>query len=361
MSLRRNCPNWNASWSPDTCQENGCCYDPNPNPDPAGIPWCFEPAGLAPSGGFHNDQDLIVRASSSDPLVDWIDQGDWAPGDHCNITGKVVAQIPLPNTFTTTCSGNNNAMALLLPDNQTITQMQPAYRAFPSPDSPLLAVYQGGCPVPFPWQVSILSDSPWGAHGGSGLSSIGGTIRSGELRPGAAPLQHALKLELFAHDYYFSNGTSAPYEECFRWPALGCDGYAHDDQSPLAYNGTVSGLQPGALLALQDVTTVRVTTAPGLLIRDALYTYGGYIVDDTAWDAAAICLEPAVSDELLQDYNITSMWPPIRPGYNNATTAFFEDLVNIFRALSIVDNNRNGTVGGGGVSRAPMAPPICGV
>jgi len=41
--------------------------------------------------------------------------------------------------------------------------------------------------------------------GGSGLSSFGGAIRLGELLPGAPPIQHALKLELFAHAYYFFN------------------------------------------------------------------------------------------------------------------------------------------------------------
>ena len=48
--------------------------------------------------------------------------------------------------------------------------------------------------------VSILSaeNSSWGAHGGSHLSSIGGTIRRGELLPGAPPIRHALKLMLWA-------------------------------------------------------------------------------------------------------------------------------------------------------------------
>jgi hypothetical protein len=44
-----------------------------------------------------------------------------------------------------------------------------------------------------------------------------------------------------------------PFSECgtalaaaaARWPALGCDGYAHDPTSPLHYNGTLEGLQPG--------------------------------------------------------------------------------------------------------------------
>ena len=81
--------------------------------------------------------------------------------------------------------------------------------------------------MPFPWVTSILGDGAWGAHGGSGLSAIGGTIRSGELSPDAPPIPHALKLEGFAHDQYYS-GTQGKEEAwtMYKWPALGHDIYA---------------------------------------------------------------------------------------------------------------------------------------
>lgn len=356
MSLRSLCAGWNTSWDPTTCLAAGCCYDPHPDPDPHGIPWCHMPAGAPPAWGFHADIDYAVRANTGDAPVDWVDQGDWNPGDHCVVTGPVAARVPLPDSFATPCGGGNNAMALLLPDNRTLLQMQPAFRR--GPGGPLLALYHRGGPVPFPWQVDILSDGAWGAHGGSGLSSIGGTIRAGELLPGAPPLRHALKLELLAHDYYFSNGTTAPYAECFRWPALGCDGYAHDTASALAYNGSLAGLQPGALLALPDAAAVAVRTVPGGRIREALAAYGGYLVDDTASDSGAICMEAAVADELAAAYGI-EMAPAVRPGVNAATTAFYEDLLAIFRALAVVANNDEGSVGGGGEPLAPLAPDIC--
>ncbi len=44
------------------------------------------------------------------------------------------------------------------------------------------------------FNISILEDGRFGAHGGSGLSSVGGTIRSGELDPDAPPIPHALKV-----------------------------------------------------------------------------------------------------------------------------------------------------------------------
>lgn len=351
--LRSVCPQWNTSWTPATCLQAGCCYQ-----EVSGAPWCYAPAGGAPYG-FHTDPDFLVHARAEDPIVPWVSQGTWSPGNHCTITGPVASSVPLPDAFTTECSGGNNGLALLLPDNRTLVQAQPAYRL--GAGSPLLALYHQGAPVPFPWEVDVLGEGAWGAHGGSGLSALGGTIRLGELAPGAPPLRHALKLELFAHDYYFSNGSAAPYAQCFRWPALGCDGYAHSPASPLVYNGTVPGLQPGALLALPPgrAASLPMATAPAALIRDALATFGGYIVDDTATDQAALCMEAGVEVELQRDYGI-AVKPIARPGYNASTTAFFEDLVRLFQALELVVNSGEGSVGGGGRPLAPLAPPICG-
>jgi hypothetical protein len=55
---------------------------------------------------FHNDQDFFLRVSESDPLVDWVDQGDWGPDNKCAITGTAVAQLRLPHDFTTASDGH---------------------------------------------------------------------------------------------------------------------------------------------------------------------------------------------------------------------------------------------------------------
>ena len=108
---------------------------------------------------------------------------------------------------------NNNAAAVLLPDRRTLVQMQPLYRC--EPGSPILAKWGAdrGCPQTFPNTTDILGDGALGAHGGSGLSSIGGTIRMGELLPGAPPISHALKLELFGHLYYYGGHQLQPKTE----------------------------------------------------------------------------------------------------------------------------------------------------
>ena len=130
----------------------------------------FAPARLFAPGdhrglptNFHNDQDFLLRAAADDPVTDWVNQGDWGADDHCAVRHRsggspvpcgptsrmldgCVARIRLPRNWTsasdcdtpTTCrspgnQSNNNAMALLLDDNETLVQMQPAYRCNPYP------------------------------------------------------------------------------------------------------------------------------------------------------------------------------------------------------------------------------------
>ena len=121
----------------------------------------FSPAKLFPDlvhnppTSFHNDQDFFLRVTSDDPLTDWVNQGDWGGDNHCHVHGQIVSQINFPFNWTSASDGgrsapgqpNNNAMAVLLPDNETIVQMQPVYRC--EPGGPLLARFGNdtdGCP-----------------------------------------------------------------------------------------------------------------------------------------------------------------------------------------------------------------------
>ncbi len=164
---------------------------------------------------FHNDQEFFIRIDSSDTEYDWIDQGDWGGDQKCVITGKAVRKIRLPKNWSTAsdcdefdnCHSaadlmNNNPMGILLEDQETIVQMQPVYRC--DTNGPLLARFGNetdGCPQQFPNTTSIFSDGNLGAHGGSGLSGVGGMVRLGEL-VNDNPIEHALKIEL-QHQWYF--------------------------------------------------------------------------------------------------------------------------------------------------------------
>lgn len=334
------------------CLAAGCCFVSHPRPQ------CFIPAGGIPDAGIHADQDLLVRGAVGDPLTPFLDRA-WAGGAECREGGPQRGAVPFPHDYMGDCEDNNNAFALLLGDNETLLQSQPLYRS--APGAAIMAQWPPSSPFGFMggWNQSILGDGALGAHGGSFLSSIGGTLRVGELTRGVIP--HALKIEVFGHDYYWSSLFGPPL--CYAWPATACDGYGNHSGWN-GYAGLLPWVRPGALLAvpapLEAQLLARMATAPARTILHALVTYGAYLVDDTAGDSVAICAEPAAIVELQTTFNISiNITRPALPHSPGATGDFFADIVLIFQHLAAVVNNAPGSVGGGGVPRAPPAPPIC--
>ena len=373
-------------------------------------------------GSFHNDQDFVVRTTHQDPLTTWINQGDWDPdtaaggkcgtqkhphsgkpcGSAAGLTDGCITQIRLPKDWTsaTDCDGpasasggncrspgdqkNNNAMALLLPDNETLVQMQPAYRCGFYP-KPLLARWGNatdGGPTRFPNVTSIFGAGTYGAHGGSGLSSLGGSIRLGELLPGGS-IAHALKIELTNWWYYSRAQLQPPTVENdghtqYVWPATGSNGrFSNATGTAGTYNGTDRFLAPGALLAIpaSQADSVKTTTPIGTKIKQAMVDYGSYIVDGAGHGPSpepnrrnhvAICMDALVNAEMRRHYNFSMTYPAgvsapgLDPKQTPAANQLFNDLLRIFRALHIVTNNRPGRVGGGGTPRHPPKPAICG-
>jgi len=257
--------------------------------------------------------------------------------------------LPLPTNFTIPSDGNNYGAAIAFPDNNTIFQTQPICKC----NSSTPYTTEVNCALEF-----LNGMGAWGAHGGSGLSAIGGTIRLGELLPGAV-IRHVLKMNLDANKHCYKN-------PCFRYPAIDCDGYHLQ-----VYNGTIEAVRPGALLALPaslNITSLGLETVPGASIAWTLQNYGAYVVDDTYyWDIFVLCGEMSVKgnivDEFLQTY-----------GYSTRSTSngWARDLNKIYNALHVVDNwnwdlgqivqASNGAMGsGGGAPRQPWAPALPGI
>ena len=386
----------------------------------------FEPAKLFQPGdyrgwpgNFHNDQDFILRVTAADPVTDWINQGDWSGDNHCAIqkhkrTGVpcsaiddtlsnhldgCVSRIRLPRNWTSAsdCDGpalpdasncrssgnqsNNNAMAVLLEDNVTLVQMQPVYRCGYYP-APLLARYGNvtdGGPQRFANVTSILGNGVGGAHGGSGLSSIGGSIRLGELLPDAPPIAHALKIEL-ANWWYYGQSSLNPVSidnggrTQYVWPATGSNGGWTGNGSSGGYVGKNRFVAPGALLAIKASSSTRVKTSTviGGKIKAAMIDYGAYIVDGSGKgpgknkNLVAICMDAAVNSELRSQYGFNMAYPhgvgspAAAPNATRAESDLYADLLAIFRALSVVSNNGPTSIGGGGTPRQPRKGPICG-
>lgn len=326
---------------------------------PAGIYSGSPSSRTSPPVCFHNDLEYAVLATPSTPNLTWMDTSGDFPGS-CSTIAKPVSTLPFPPTFTTSCDPNNAGAAVLLPDNRTLVQLQPLYR---HNLTHFVAWYHTGAPIPFPWEMDILGDGALGAHGGSGLSAIGGSIRSGELSATTPPITHALKLELWAHAFYFANWTTMDPKSAYTWPATGSDSYTFNTQGA-GYNGTNPYLKPGALLAVPPATSATLaptlTTTPAAKILHALTFYGAYIVDDTGSRAGggAFCAQDTVNAEVEAEYGYSiAISKPLTPTQGGD---FYKDLVAIYQALSVVVNNGPESVGGGGVPLAPMAPPICG-
>ena len=292
---------------------------------------------------FYGDEDIIVHVHAGDPQTAWYAQGWWGnPGGtaHCNITGTPLPLIAFPRDAIFDHWGHNNGAGIVSPDNQTVTQTQPLYRC--SPGSPVFGLKPDEAWI---GQDLVLGNGTRGAHGGSGLSAVGGTIRWWEIAPGGPGMRHALKIELSAAVYYYRAPNRST---CYRWPATACDGYALSNHS-LAYNGSDPLLTPGALLAIPPGWNGINRTVPGGLIIKALREYGGYIVDDTACNRGTFTIEYGMYPKFLAAYGYDFKAHPGSP--------FYADLLDAFRALHVVANNAPESTGGGGGAPPGVSPP----
>lgn len=310
-------------------------------------PGLFRPPFSLPRN-FFSDDDYFIVATSADPLTPWFNQGWWGkPGGeaHCNVTGPLIKNIHFPVNMTVRAFTDNNAAALLQPDNRTIINTQPLFRC--TPGSPVLSLLKGGQKG----KDDIVSgNGTWGAHGGSGLSSIGGTIRLGELLPDTPSIQHALKLQLLGSTYYYDQPPG------YIWPALNCDHNAFNQTNPGHYGGKDIHVSPGALLAIPSNITVNVTTIPGRKLLFALQNYGGYLCDNTAANRGTINTEHGVMAEFQSTYGYA---------FNSTATGegaeWYADMLALFQSLHVVINNSESSIGGGGTPLQPPPPPICSI
>ena len=192
-----------------------------------------------------------------------------------------------------------------------------------------------------------------GAHGGSSLSAIGGTLRLGELRPNMDPPHHVLKLELFAHVDYYNDGKQA---DCYRWPASNCDGDFDRRTSSIEYGGKCIP-QARITVALPTTCPSRASIDDGTccaarvdapeLRRVPRRRHG--VVGDCDLDGAGTLGN--FTDQFKTDWGF-----PIDTG--GTTSTFAKDMAKLIAALEIVDNNATNNVGGGGTPLQPPAPPI---
>ncbi len=291
----------------------------------------YVPAGLKPQGGFSIDTEILLRVAPDAPQRPLFAPKSWdhrAGGTMHLPPVRINDQDTVPDARQYWTP--NFCAALLMPDNHTVRHLAPMCR--PEPGGPVFGYHFG--------ESEIRGDGITGGHGGSRMSALGGSVRLGELT-GEAPLHHAIKCCLYAKPYcYFGDDRKG-----FRWPAAVADSYANKE----SYGSDNRAMAMGSLLALPpQVDISRLKTPVAKKLAAALRDYGCYIVDDAAHDVFYLCAERGVEEEAEKAWgHKLGEWTELR-----------DDLHTLLPLLAVVDNNAPDRIGGGGIRRAPPAPPL---
>jgi hypothetical protein len=307
---------------------------------PIGSEANYTPADIQKAPYYFADEEYFYKTKSTDPLRKVYAPGSWTK--RCSGTAPsysrdlhVPDDLIVKDATAVPYSTPNNAATFLMPDGETLVQLEPLARCVSG--GPLYGYH-------YTKDLNISGPGIGGSHFGSGLSAIGGSIRRGELT-NSDPIRHALKVMIWGEKYlHYANSSSTPG---YRWPATSADAGA-----PNQYHGANPKLVMGALLAIppkQTAASLGLETPAAKKLFRALQDYGAYVVDDSGWDAHYFALEEGVRGEFRNTYGYK---------FGGNQGAFYEEVMKLFQALQIVDNNSSNSIGGGGKPRAPLAPPF---
>ena len=222
---------------------------------PIGTHARYVPAKIR-STGFGVAIDWFVVTRGTDPTVPaypaatsgrdpcQATSGRRAPGPRqAGHTERLPRALLIPGTVTGVGSVPVASATFLQPDRTTLVTYRDTTRC--TPGGPLYGRWTG--------TTSLVGKGIADGPGGSGLSGIGGSIRTGELT-GPAPIRHALKLDVGGRYLFDDQATGGA-----RWPADTAGAQAEQ-----LHQGSVRALLTGALLALPPrATATRLARAFG--------------------------------------------------------------------------------------------------
>ena len=295
---------------------------------------------------YSDDEIIILRPSAPSTPVYYSSAG-WSGASRCNSTGRQLLNLPIPTDFVIGRNSNTNGAAVALqPDGRTLIHLQPFARCNAGGAATSYVTFK---------EVDLYGDGNAGAHGGSGLSVLGGSIRVGELRPNEQGPRHALKVNIYARQSLYNCGR---YADCFRWPATNADIYAVGFYGSAGGNSNAA-MKMGALLAIpasRDLDSLGLESEPGRQLAWTLQNYGAYIVEDTWGPAFGIAIENgpdgSLATQFKADYGVAFEQRA------NSNTPWSRDVQKLNQALYVVNNNSPTSVGGGGTPRQPLAPAL---
>ena len=300
-------------------------------PVPSGA--LYAPAHFAPAPVLP-ETEYFVRTDDATPM-----RPVYFPGSPFRATGTQLSwlkEMRVPDGFTVADISLNpyrtpNACSAFVHfPSGDIVQLQPTTRL--QPQGPIWGFPKIG--------ENISRQGETGSHYGSGLSTFGGSIRARELTDGE-PIRHALKLLVQGSRYLYRGVPDGPDPKGFgyHWPAICCDGYAHQPLEKNGYGGTDPLIAMGSLVALDvDPSTLRLTDPRAVKLAQALRGYGAYIVDDSAYNNYALAVSSDAVSELVKVPQ--------------------PDLQKIVAALSVITNTSRNAKKGPGNPYLPLLPEI---
>lgn len=292
-----------------------------------------------------DDEHIVLKPTAPLTTIN-VSNAAWSGKNRCAATGGQLLQVPMPVNYIVPNSTSNSSSSFLLADGRSIVQTQPLARCTAGGPGTALVKFA---------PVDLYGPGITGAHGGSGLSAIGGSIRVGELRPGSTGPRHVLKVAVYAKEslYKCSSGSN-----CYRWPAVTSDSYAVGNYGVNNPNSHPS-MKMGSLLAIPPSTNLNalgLETAPAKQLAWTLQNYGAYIVDDTYAPGfflnAEVSPDGSVPAQFKADYGY-EMEQKVQ-----GNTPWMRDIQRLAKALYVVSNNGPSSIGGGGTPRQPLAPQI---
>lgn len=311
---------------------------------PIGSGALFIPAGLTAEPNMTVDVEYFVRPAEGDPVQTFYENGVFGVGRCVQTVAAFSMQFPDALVIPDADGGTpNNCAAILDPnDARTLKQVNPLSRCIAAG-----AVTFGFSTV----DSDLYGDGIRGSHGGSGLSSLGGSLRLGELTD-ADPIRHAIKLNVRGKTFL------SPTNGGYRWPAAHADDYYNNGGDPNHYTGTVLACRMGSLLAIPssvDINALVLHSVPARKLAWTLQNYGAYIPDDTAWAAYALCCEDGVDAEVNSAFGFSLY---ANSGDVGAEGNWYADIMALIELLQVVNNNASNNVGGGGTPLQPLAPEL---
>lgn len=325
---------------------------------PIGSEAKYKPQPINPDhiDGIMVDLDIIIMTPEATLMnvygTDQLWGSEVTPTSRCMKHDNTVhLKLPIPFTYTTTHYGKrpNNPGAILRKDGRTIVQTQPFQVC--KNGYATMGLRKSGSGILRTDDVDLYSAGMYGMHGGSGLSSLGGAIRVGELSPGSGPIRHVLKISFPGRHYlYYDHENNTGY----RWPAR-----KHDGSAQGKYRCTEPEAKIGCLRAIPpsvNIDELGLETEPGRKIAWTLQNYGAYQVEGVPWARCMIAAEDGPDGCVPQQFE--KEWGYSMVTQDETGNPWFRDMVKIFLELHIVTNNGPESIGGGGEPLQPLAPPI---